>query len=319
MTAGLKTGRSIQEFWVDFLLEEEFDCDPTFAVAFASACGLALDAAHPIVVAHSVCDQFGEADLVVTFRVADSGEIAALLLENKITASFQPDQALRYRMRGDHGIAQGLWQHYQTVLVAPARYIQANHGFDEALSLETLRGWICRADPARRSFKVARLQKAIDKKNSTGVQIVDQALTDFREAYRALLEERSAGFIPPASRLAYAGDYWLQWTSANLPGNCKFRHRLHTGINSKDGALDLSVVGVSADQLQTITPFLPAGFEIVTIGTGNPRGAMECRIEAIKDFTDFEKVRPVVESALEQAEVMQSLVIEHGRDRLAFA
>ena len=69
---------------------------------------------------------------------------------------------------------------------------------------------------------------------------------------------------------------------------------------------------MSASQLQSIASFLPADFKIVTIGTGNPRAAIECRLPAIKDFSDFEKARPIVERALENAGRIQSLVIQYG-------
>lgn len=314
----LHTARSIQEFWIDFLLEEEFRCDSAFASAFAAGSGLSIPNSYLIDVAHSVTDQHGEADLVVIFTAtADPEQKQALLIENKITAGFQPKQAERYRARGSDGQNAGRWQGFRTVLVAPEKYIQPNHGFDAAISLELLSDWVCRSEPARRKFKIERLDRAIKKKNSSGVQIVDQSLTEFREAYRALLGGASGGFIPPAPRLAYAGDYWVEWTSANLPGSCKFRHRLHTGINSKDGALDLSLVGVSAKQMESLASLLPPEFKIITIGTGNPRGAIECRLPAIKCFADFETARPVVESTLAKAERMQAVVLQHGMSLLA--
>lgn len=198
---GLKSGRSIQEFWIDFLLEEEFSCCPRFAAAFAQACGLALDEAAPIEVTHSAVDEFGEADLVVRFTVVGSDARVALLIENKITAAFQPEQAARYRQRGQSGVDREFWADYRTVLVAPDRYIQSGHGFDFAIALETLAEWIGRADPSRHSYKSARLLKAIEKKNATGIQVIDPVMTEFRAWYGQHLAEFGAGFVPPASRL----------------------------------------------------------------------------------------------------------------------
>ncbi len=300
MKTGLKSGRSIQEFWIDFLLEEEFGCNPAFASAFANTCGLALDEACPISVDHSVCDEFGEADLVVRFHVEESGQTAALLLENKITASFQPEQAQRYRLRGDRGVSDGLWQVYQTVLVAPDRYIQANHGFDHAVSLEILGQWVCRADLTRRSFKIARLQRAIDKKSMTGVQIVDSTMTAFRAWYREQILAFASGFVPPTPRAAYWDDNWIEWTSDRLPREWRFRHRTRSGV------VDLSHPELTMDAFEQLKALLPSGSTFCRIGKS--RGGISMTFDPIADFADFSAAAPMVHAVLETAAVWQQII-----------
>ena len=297
--------RSIQEFWIDFLLEEEFSSDPAFSRSFASLAGLSGIEGLPEGVFHSLNDEHGEADLVVIFAGGSESERDALLIENKITAGFQPRQADRYRARGISGKAAGNWRSFRTVLVAPARYIQANHGFDASVSLEQVADLVCLGDLPRRAFKLKRLQRAIDKKNATGVQVVDPTMTSFRDWYSDLIARRACGFIPPAPRPAYWGDDWLEWVSDCLPKSSRFRHRTKTGM------LDLSFAGMTADHLVCLRDHLPDGMAIVTIGTGQPRGAIQVPITPIRDFSDFVIAKASVDHALDCAEQMQQVVAEH--------
>ncbi len=300
---GFTSGRSIQEFWIDFLLEEEFASDTRFTTAFAKGCGLGDKLWTAEKVVHSFSDEFGEADLMVL--IAAGMERVGLLIENKITATFQNRQAERYLARGESGKDKGVWTDYRTVLVAPQRYLMRTHGFQHALALEAIVEWVCPDDPKRRAYKIARIGKAIDKKNIMGVQIVDESMTAFRRWYSTLIVDRGCGFIPPADRLAYWGDDWLEWTSGRMPTACRFRHRTKTGV------LDLSFAGFAEERLQSLRPFLPERFSIETIGTGKPRGAIMISTAPITDFQDLALAQPTVRFALESAELLQDIVLKH--------
>jgi hypothetical protein len=55
----------------------------------------------------SLFNKDGESHLVIIYRVKNSEERVAFLIEDKIDAGFQPAQAQRYRVRGDDGISKG--------------------------------------------------------------------------------------------------------------------------------------------------------------------------------------------------------------------
>ena len=297
--------RSIQEFWIDFLLEEEFRSDPFFVRSFLGAAGLAVTPDRLQDVTHSLNDEYGEADLVVTFGGEPDCSTHVLLIENKITAGFQPRQAERYRERGVSGCLTGKWSSFRTVLVAPQRFIHNDHGFDASISLEQIAEWVCLGDDPRRAFKIERLQRAIDKRNATGVQIVDPTMTAFREWYCDHLIKCESGFIPPAPRAAYWGDNWMEWTSDRLPKFARFRHRTKTGM------LDLSFAGMTADELGPLTGSLPRDISLVTIGTGKPRGAIQSQIEPVGDFSDLAAAKPSLDQALAKAKEIQQIVLGH--------
>lgn len=301
----LKTKRSIQEFWIDFLIEEELSCNKEFARAFLDRCGFT-DATVKTVL-HSQSDEFGETDVFV-LCVKSDGQVGVLLIEDKITASFQTDQAKRYRMRGMSGVQGGQWATFKTVLLAPSKYIGASdHGFDEAIALEEVSDWICSDDSARGAFKRSRLQKAIDKKTASGVQIVDEEMTEYRRRYTdriiAYNAEFGTGFIPPIPRLAWWGDDWVQWVSEHLPSQCKFRHMSRTGI------MEIGFQSLSRDAAEPILPYLSSSMKLVATGRHKQHSAIQISIKPITDFCDCPESAETVGKALECAKELQDLVL----------
>src|SRR5260370_5495846 len=83
-------------------------------------------------VSHSELD--GESDLVVAFE--SNGRHVIALIENKIAAPFQPDQAKRYAARASRWSTKGT--HVLTVLLAPGDYMLRTDAksFDVQLSYE---------------------------------------------------------------------------------------------------------------------------------------------------------------------------------------
>jgi hypothetical protein len=64
----LRSSRSIQEFRIDFLLEEEFACDLTLIQKLIDLSGLMGNALRVEKIIHSLNDRHGEADLARPIR-----------------------------------------------------------------------------------------------------------------------------------------------------------------------------------------------------------------------------------------------------------
>src|SRR5262245_25450683 len=93
---------SVDERDIDLLLLEELEVSEPFRRWFWSSCGLGYPEHCAMAgVWHSISHpKFGESDLIVL--VCDgAGPATALLVENKVDAPPQPDQATRYRRRGE--------------------------------------------------------------------------------------------------------------------------------------------------------------------------------------------------------------------------
>ena len=112
---------------VDLLLLEEFHAGDRFWRWLAGvALGEDLAAARFVRARHSVDQSSGESDLELAIE-APAGRRSRrgrprrirILIENKLDAAFQPQQAERYRTRGDAYFQNGEGDRWVTVLLAP--------------------------------------------------------------------------------------------------------------------------------------------------------------------------------------------------------
>jgi hypothetical protein len=96
---------AITERDIDVLLMEEFESESGFLEWFVGLTARwSLDELNLRDVWHSLSNEHGESDLLVLAGRTD-GERLALLIENKVDAPPQPEQAARYRRRGEIGLA----------------------------------------------------------------------------------------------------------------------------------------------------------------------------------------------------------------------
>ena len=313
-TQSLKSSRSIQEFRLDFFLEEEFNVDPDFTAQFCSACGLGNVATNVERTVHSMSDKFGEADLVVLLGATwpqGAHKRVALLLENKITAGLQPNQAERYRKRGDNGIAGGLWDKFVTVLVAPQAYIDSrpDAGFMQAVSIESIKTWIATSDAIRRAFKLARLDEAIAKKSVTGVQVVDPDMTSFRKEYYDFLqgwnERHGTGFVLPRPKDTWWDDSWFQMKVADLPRWVQIRHLARTGLVSLD------MRDAVFARMEAVAEIVDSDLTILPSGKHKQHTSIQAAVPAISSFDDFGRDREKVETALAAAKRLLLMFQKH--------
>lgn len=192
---------AIYERDIDLLLMEEFNCNPSFCGWFSSK--LELSSSCPVpstcTARHSVAstteEAVGESDLEIVFEFdTPSGRKSVLvLLEDKVTARFTPDQAARYRSRAkDLADRKGI-DEYCTVLLAPKAYLVGLDCFDKQVPYEDVRDFFesqaANASPdiaARYRHRAAILRHAIEKHRRGGTRANDKTRTQFFDAYYEL-------------------------------------------------------------------------------------------------------------------------------------
>src|ERR1035441_3163681 len=220
---------AVRERQIDFLLQEEFSLGTAFLQKFLDLCGIQQKAIDVCDVRASVRDQYdeessGESDVVVLYRAEGDAESArrALLIENKIDAAFQPDQAERYICRGKLG-APKLWSAYATCLVAPRAYIKQGHGFQYKAALEDIAPLLAPDSLQRRRFKQGIVKTAIEAQSLVGPKIEVPKITEFRlryyEAFQRFRTEAAKQNAPgtlgdidaPEPRDAWWGDTWYSF------------------------------------------------------------------------------------------------------------
>lgn len=107
----------------------------------------------------------GETDVTVVYS-GSNGERAAILIEDKIDANFQPGQAARYRERGDFGIKNGDWTQFTTCLCAPEAYAKpyaAGQDWDRAVFIEEVIALLGTCADSYAAFLAAAIGRAVVK------------------------------------------------------------------------------------------------------------------------------------------------------------
>ncbi|HEY0971323.1 MAG TPA: hypothetical protein VGE02_10200 [Gemmatimonadales bacterium] len=93
---------------------------------------------------HSVTDDLGESDLEAEWRLPDGGTFT-LLVEDKLAAHCQPDQAKRYLVRAERYRGSGRATQTLTLLVAPSWYPSKHRvdvaPFERHLAIEEIAAW----------------------------------------------------------------------------------------------------------------------------------------------------------------------------------
>ena len=162
----------VRERDLDILLAAHLTASEAFrAFVLCHACGEACP--HALLSCRvSVATDTGETDLLLLVRLEEpaGGEAGqrrlALMLENKINAAFQPEQAARYHQRGKKGIRVGGWDLYRTGLIAPAAYaavVSEGDGWDFRLTLEEIVVWARAAGGPHEAFLARVCGEAVAK------------------------------------------------------------------------------------------------------------------------------------------------------------
>ena len=137
------------------------------------------------------------------------------------------------------------WDTVQCILVAPAAYRGEWDQYDGSVDLETVAELLRSPEPRRLAFRRAILERALEKRASTGVRLPDERLHTLRAAYTTFAADWCAREgVPlefPALRSQYwEGDSWIEYIRhPNLPPHVKLRHRMWSTAVRSTGHVDL--------------------------------------------------------------------------------
>ena len=186
---------------IDLMLLEEMHCSPTF-VSWIAECarlkGASLHVAH-----HSVYRGNGETDILALIDTPD-GRVA-LMIEDKIGAEMQPQQAERYRERGKALCdADGSLKCYRTLLCAPQTYLLGvpDKDWDATLSFEDIAGWFERQQDVRSNWRrdtltraATRLRRSLAGTLGSPIEIGEGTIAKFKQDYRAYVMSKYKQFV----------------------------------------------------------------------------------------------------------------------------
>lgn len=266
----------------DRLLIEELAFDKEFYEAFAQALGI--DPRPIAAIRHSVHENFGglawgETDIFVSF---DDG--GALMIENKVGAEFQPDQAARYRARATHHMLGGA--DVKTVLVAPAVYLATVRMTDWDLmcsyaSIADCMGKQCPRSEWRRSMlreagnRAAKLQNMAA--SSASRKMASAELLSFKTAWHAMIGESIEWTANPQRG---ASDEFLYAPTDN-PFGLRIWHHPFSGYMSVQNLQKFPII-----ETAEFAASLPEGFYISRTDKSTYLNALTPAIDMTANFAD---------------------------------
>jgi hypothetical protein len=287
-------GASIAEIHVDFILWEEFQTNREFLRQFVAHCAKEDDSVElDGLVTRSVANAFGESDLLVRCRNR-AGKRIALLIEDKIGAALQPDQAERYRKRGEQGKPDS-WDSFITCIVAPKRYIERVQGFDASVALESILDldWLHDGlDRQRADFKRNVLKAAIEKERHSGPFLIDAAVTSFRQSYFDLLQRDFPEIRMNPPKACYAGETWFRLRHSCLPKSAWIHHKTERGF------VDLSFPNVNEADLWKFRDCFDEGMRPIQTGQS---ASLRLIVTKVENFIDFHSQEAAVREGIAAA------------------
>ncbi|MBZ9727195.1 hypothetical protein LB554_24940 [Mesorhizobium sp. CO1-1-11] len=196
-----RTLNRVEEVMTDFILCELAGTEPQFIAAIAGYLGINQPFSIKSVRRSVHESSLGETDVELVLE--NGGSRCGLLIENKIRALRMARQFERYRMRGDEGVAKGLWDKFLVVLAAPQRYVDAllpeeTNFLDGYLPYEWIVAWLESHDGTRHAFKIHVLREAIADARAGYSKKRDMRMTAF---HHSVYEIASAEF--PELRMAW--------------------------------------------------------------------------------------------------------------------
>lgn len=232
------TGRiaiaGVSERDMDLLLLEEFQSSHGFQQWFiGKVLGNDARLGELIFAQRSITQSTGESDLEIAFADSSGGTVR-FLIENKVNAGFQPQQAERYRKRGDSYVTRKDSSLCHTVIIAPSRYFggrESTKGFDMRITYEDVHDWFAEAAELgeRRKYKLALIQSAIDKGTLGYQPIDDMPVTDFWRAYWLFAREHAAELEMKEPLSKPSRSSFIYFRPPSLPRGTELCHKFSKG------------------------------------------------------------------------------------------
>ena len=280
---------------IDLLLAEEFAVSPSFATWFLGQTRFRDLDGSVLDVYVSRADATGESDLVVVYETLAGDQRVALLIEDKIDAPLQPDQAKRYRLRAENEVRRGDYQAWETVLCSPAGYAAAHpeaSGFDRHVTYEAIAEFLRSSDAGPRALYRANFIASVAQRNANTWTRVDDAATNaFWDAAHAIAREQFLSLELKPLRLTKDSS-WITVRPQIMPTQPVWTY---ISLKADRGFADLTFTGVPASSFTEASP-APLGTGMTVHQTGKS-AAIRLRFDGFLPSEPLATALPKVRNA----------------------
>ena len=278
---------------IDLLLLEEINVNAEFSNwLYQESRGCSTTETKCVGAWHSVTHpQLGESDLVVKYD-----DDSVILIENKIDAPAQPEQAARYKMRGERGIEETLWSEFVTIIIAPERYLENNpeaKSYDSHISYEKIRNWFKDEKSKRAIYRAQILNEAIEQNRRGYSPVADDRVTRFWLSYWEMARNQFPVLEMTQPGNKPANSDWPYFRPKVLGDKLEIVHKM------AQGKVDLQIRD-AAEKLDQIREFVDdPTLEVVATGKS---GSVRMVTAPVDRFGSFEAQKNEIVRALESAE-----------------
>lgn len=251
---------------LDLIFAEECSANSAFRSFLLREAGSPVEAPDSVIaVTRHATHSTGESDLMLDTRFAD-GTLVRLLIENKVDAAMQREQAARYRTRAISYVADGRCDVCLTLLVAPDRYFgNDDSGFDGEVSyeqiIEEIRSSVI--DRHRLAFRLSVIESAIDKATLGYQRRADAAMNTLWEQYRSIAAALAPELNVPDANGRPTGSHFVYFKPDGFPSPIQLIHKFAYGRVDVQFPRWGSAMGLLRQHLSGI---LPEGCELVRAG-----------------------------------------------------
>lgn len=294
---------TVREKDIDLVLLEEFHVSPLFQEWFFD---LVVGEDGTFENAWRSVTRFnGESDLEVAYTKS-TGKRHLVLIENKITADEQPDQARRYKERGEKYRQQTPVDEFLTVLIAPQSYIRDDHRrkYDAALPYEQILEWFTEQEGARSAFKERVFDEAIALSEKRYIKSTDEETDAFWQYYESLTSQFPALEFSVDHEPA-SGTTWFRFNPTTLDEEATIVHKANRGV------VDLMLRDrgqVLGELRRALEGRLDEDMHITRTGRS---AAVRIAVPSFTDLGDPESKRPAIKAGLAAAGRLQDFERRH--------
>lgn len=281
---------SVSERDIDLLLLEEFNASEAFLRWFCSEAGV--PEAKLAGAWHSVANSYGESDLLLTVR--SNGSTVGILIENKIDASEQKEQAARYRARAEQYVKDGLMQSFKTAMCAPEIYVSSlsePNIYDVYVEYEKIGLWFEACANARGRWRAYAIATAINQAKRGYKMVVNDKKTEFQRHYWEYVRANYPGIVMAEPKVRGNMSYWIILRTDEFPKGVYIHHKFNSST------VELGFNKRSVDELRARRDIWENGQ--IYLQQKGKTAALVVNVPLIDMAADFFSQKEAVEKALQ--------------------
>lgn len=247
---------------------------------------------------HSVTDpRYGESDLLLIAE-NDSDKIA-LLLENKIDAAPQENQAERYFLRAETIRRELGLSNTAVGIIAPDNYLRNDREADRyptRISYESIAEWFAAEADPRSRYRAAVVKAAIEKERRGYRPIKDEQVSRFWHDYWEYMKRSVPEVHMKEPEIVPAGSDWPELRFSWFPERWKLVHKLGRGVLDLETKMTAAEVGDAEALVKKDFTIVRTGksfsirLQVAPLDRNIPlfeqRDALECCVAGIKKFAE---------------------------------